>query len=44
MSRKGPKVGQEMLDFVEDCCKGVDIIKSSTFGENNLVIFVCWFM
>ena len=23
MSRKGPKVGQEMLDFVEDCCIGV---------------------
>ena len=23
MSRKGPYVGQGMLDFVEDCCLGV---------------------
>ena len=23
MSRKGPKAGQGMLDFIEDWCKGV---------------------
>ena len=25
MSRKGPKVGQGMLDFIEDCCIGVKL-------------------
>ena len=36
MSRKGPEVGQGMLDFVEDCRIGVKVVStiSGTMGRS----------
>ena len=40
MSRKGPKVGQGMLDFVEDYCVGVKSHQISFIIPANLISLI----